>query len=684
MIFRALFKWYKNRNVSAEKVELDYILSSAQSCTTYADRIHWLSRLFIWLRTVSDLAEQSSSLKRESYPTLRLKYLMFVLDRNPEWKTPFLSTFRDVFKELSSVELFTEVGMSHEISFLSELHRRILKKFLLDGAPQKNLTTLFEKIFPEDEDIAWVEALDETVLMQFISLIGTSSFETDVVHRDLEDAIIFLISQVRATGFHKQIRSRLEISDFRKTPFFLLEQKTLLFLMALATDSHDKVSYSRIELLKSLGECKTQAKNIYSYLDLHGASVSVIYSIDQLVRQIDRIEFLLNLRDIRTIDVRLIKMFVVQMITDLHESRGIRKFIWHNIQLVLRKVVERNSEIGEHYITDTSKDYWMMFKSAGGGGVITAFTVLIKYLLYPISSSLSPFGAGIIASINYSTSFMVIHFNHFTLATKQPASTAPVIAAKLAQLDNQLDDNKLSEFVDDMARVIRSQFAAVLGNLTYVIPTILGLSFIYLAIFGQPLMTEQTAHYTIHSLSLLGPSPIYATFTGFLLFASSLAAGWIDNWFVLYGIGDRISQNEKIIFAVGNKTARIMGLFVKKNIAGISGNLTLALCLGLVPEIFKFLGVPLDVRHVTLSTGSVFAAVPTLGWDIISSTDFILALCGIAVIGLLNVSVSFALALGFAILAKGTRESRRNFIFKLFLSRALRKPWQFLFPVKLK
>jgi site-specific recombinase len=677
MIFKALLKWYKNRNVSAEKVELDSILSSAKSCNSYSDRIYWLSRLFIWLRTVSDLAEHSSDLKRESYPTLRLKYLMIVLNRHPDQKVFFVNTFRDVFKEITSIELFTEVGMSHENSFLSELHRRILKKILLDGAPQKSLTTLFEKIFPEDQDIEWVEALDEAVLVQFISLIGTSSFETDAVHRDLENAIIFLVSQVRATGFHKQIRSRLQISDFRNTPFFLLEQKTLLFLMALSTGSHEKVDLNRIELLKVLGQCKSQVKSIYTYLEQNGVSVSVIFSIDQLIRQIDRIEFLLNLRDIQSIDVRLIKMFIVQMISDLHESRGVRKFIWHNIHLVLRKVVERNSEIGEHYITNTPKDYWLMFKSAGGGGVITGFTVLVKFLLAQLS--LSPFGAGLVASVNYSTSFLLIHFNHFTLATKQPASTAPIIAAKLAHLK---DDN-LTDFVDDMARVIRSQFAAVLGNLTFVIPTILGLGFLYFFLFGKPLITEDYAHYTIKSVSLLGPSAIYAAFTGFLLFAASLSSGWIDNWFVFHGIGDRIAQNEKVIFAVGNKAARIIGLFVKKNIAGISGNVTLALCLGLIPEIFKFLGVPLDVRHVTLSTGSIFAAVPTLGWEIIASREFILALCGIGVIGVLNVGVSFALALGFAVLAKGLQESRRNFIFKKFLSRAMSRPWQFILPVKL-
>ena len=678
MIFNNILKWFRARAVSAEKVELDIILSTSKSCTTYKDRIEWLRKLAGWLQSYSDLAEHSSKLARENYPTIRLKYLMFVLDRNTEWRDSFITTFREVFKDLSSVELFTEVGMSHESSFLGELHRRALKKILIEGAPQKNLSTLFEKLFPEDDDIEWLEALDESILQQFIGLIGASSIEASTVQKDLEDAIILLMAQVRASGFHRQIRSRMSVVDFRKTPFFLLDQKTHQFLMALASESEEKVDFARIELLKSLRECESQTKEIYSYLDQHGVSIAVIYSVDQLLRQIARIEFLLNLRDVKKIDSRLIKMFIVQLVMDLHEGQGIRKFIWHNIQLVLRKVVERNSEIGEHYITDSPKDYFKMYKSAAGGGIITAFTVLVKYLLF--NFSFSPFVSALFATINYSTSFLIIHFNHFTLATKQPASTAPVMASKLANLT----DETIPAFVDDMARVMRSQFAAVLGNLSLVTPTILGVSFYYLYTTGTPLMSEQTAHYAIHSVSLAGPSVVYAIFTGFLLFASSLGAGWIDNWFALHNISERISENEKIIFAFGKKTARVFGLFFKKNVAGISGNVVLAFFLGFGPEIIKFLGLPLDVRHVTLSTGSVFAAVPTLGWDVILTNDFILALLGIAVIGFLNVTVSFGLALIFSILAKGIKQSRRNLIIKEIFRRLVRKPWQFFLPINQK
>ena len=98
----------------------------------------------------------------------------------------------------------------------------------------------------------------------------------------------------------------------------------------------------------------------------------------------------------------------------------------------------------------------------------------------------------------------------------------------------------------------------------------------------------------------------------------------------------------------------------------------------------KFLGVPLDVRHVTLSTGSIFAAVPTLGWDVVVTPEFILALLGIVVIGILNVSVSFGLALAFSIVAKGIKESRRNLIVKAIFRRLVRKPWQFFLPINSK
>ena len=50
-----------------------------------------------------------------------------------------------------------------------------------------------------------------------------------------------------------------------------------------------------------------------------------------------------------------------------------------------------------------------------------------------------------------------------------------------------------------------------------------------------------------------------------------------------------------------------------ENVAGLGGNVALGFLLGMSPVVAAFFGLPLDVRHVTLSTGSLAMAVSTLG-----------------------------------------------------------------------
>ena len=130
-------------------------------------------------------------------------------------------------------------------------------------------------------------------------------------------------------------------------------------------------------------------------------------------------------------------------------------------------MVERNSEIGEHYITHTKKEYISMFRKAGGGGFITAFTVFLK--LGISSMGLPFFLAGFFASLNYSISFLAIQMAGFTLATKQPASTAPSIATKLRNLTPE----RLNDVTDEMMALLRTQLIGILGNLSLVVPTTL-------------------------------------------------------------------------------------------------------------------------------------------------------------------------------------------------------------------
>ena len=70
-------------------------------------------------------------------------------------------------------------------------------------------------------------------------------------------------------------------------------------------------------------------------------------------------------------------------------------------------------------------------------------------------------------------------------------------------------------------------FSCVLKRSTYEDDETVGIE----AATGGHQLDAKKAEATIESLSVLGPTLIYAAFTGVLLWLSSLAAGWADNWF---------------------------------------------------------------------------------------------------------------------------------------------------------
>ena len=80
----------------------------------------------------------------------------------------------------------------------------------------------------------------------------------------------------------------------------------------------------------------------------------------------------------------------------------------------------------EKFITTTRKEFWRMFRSAMGGGVIISFIGICKNLLAKMS--LAPFWQGFLYSTNYSLGFILIQDTGSTLATKQPAYTANHVA----------------------------------------------------------------------------------------------------------------------------------------------------------------------------------------------------------------------------------------------------------------
>ena len=165
-----------------------------------------------------------------------------------------------------------------------------------------------------------------------------------------------------------------------------------------------------------------------------------------------------------------------------------------------------------------------------------------------------------------------------------------------------------------------------------------------------------------------------------LLWASSLAAGWADNWFALHRVHDVIAYHRRLRFMVGTRGAQRIASFWKRNLSGIVANVSLGFMLGLGPEIVSFFGPHIEVRHVTLSTGAVATAVGVLGPGVMKTSPFWLAVAGIGLMGVLNVLVSFALAFNMAMRSRNLRGVDRKRVTGAVWRRILRDPLCLLVP----
>jgi site-specific recombinase len=161
---------------------------------------------------------------------------------------------------------------------------------------------------------------------------------------------------------------------------------------------------------------------------------------------------------------------------------------------------------------------------------------------------------------------------------------------------------------------------------------------------------------------------------------SSVFAGWFSNWIHFQEIPMAIEHHPRLRPILGDKRTKQASTFIKKQAGGIASNLSLAFLLAMTPQIANFFGFPFDVRHVTLSSGALTAAAMAIGPAVFSDWSFWLAVGGVLSMGLLNLTVAFALALVVAIWAKKLAAPRRGIIYRTVLKKFIRRPWIFLFP----
>ena len=627
--------------------------------------------------------------------TGRVQLLLQALEHSPPLRLRVQQWWQALMEPLDLTTLLADFGFAQRTAMTSELAERLRCKLLPISPDTLDASELFMLALPHEFDARWLAALSDTTLAQLRGLLTTepahamagvvdeATKETtdscpppSTWQRDVLDAITYCAGQILATGFAPEMRLRMNEQTRLEQPFHALMRDTeslrIEILHPLRTD--DRLQHTVAQLREHLDACRAAVNTVYAHFSDNGISVGLVFRLRQLRARILRVRELMDCV-LSERPLAAAARLLSHLVLVGRERRSIRALISNNSSLVAAKVAERSAETGEHYITRTPTEFLTMVRMAAGGGAVMGFTTLMKFALYALG--LSAFWGGFLAGINYALSFVLIQLLHFTVATKQPAMTAPAMAASLKELQ---DDAAVQNFIDKVTQLVRSQVAAVLGNVLLVFPMGLLLALGWAQWSGAPAIDAPHALQTLDSLHLLGPSVLFAAFTGVLLFASSILAGWVENWFVLHRLDTALQYHPRLTRSLGAARAERWAHFLRDNISGLAANVSLGFMLGLAPAFAGFFGLGLEVRHVTLTTGQIGVAAATLGLDVWQLPAFWWAVALIPINGALNVMVSFYLAFRLAMRAHNVGRVDRGRIYQALRQRLRHAPLSFFVP----
>ena len=594
---------------------LEPILTFANPKASLVERMDWLADLLRWIR---------GGVLTGGRPIVRVRFLLGRLDRNDDERKRFTETLSSLVAEVRSVDLLASAGVPSRFHFFGELVLRAHRAVLPTALIADDFAAVLPVLSPTEADAVWISELDDATLVRIRALFDAES-QARLDH-DAADAVRVLAALSEAEALDRDIRERLGEAS-------VVEALSVEVARAIAdkTDPTPAVASLRAKVAAAIAA-----------LDEEGASIDLTYRLDRLQSRLDRL--LLLLPAVLTDQVFDPRKVLATIVREGILERRFAGLLRRSTNLLARKVIEHSAEVGKHYIATDRGEYFHMLRAAMGGGVVMGIATVVKLKIAALE--LPTAYDGLFAGINYATAFVAVQLLGFSVATKQPASTAPALAASLADADAP------KKFATEVARLIRSQVAAIFGNVTLVVPTALALDLLHKLIFGTHAVATAKAEKIIGSLSVLGPTPLYAIWTGILLWITAILAGTVANWLAFHKVRRGLATSRTVRRVLGAARAQEVAERFVKAAPGFSGNVFLGMLLGLLPATTAILKLPIDIRHVTVGAGMVTVATAAAPPTFSSLGTLSLALFGAVAVGFLNVASSFVLALSVALRAR--------------------------------
>lgn len=660
-----------------------------------------------------------------------VRTLTQLLKGNPAQAWALRSYIVTLLEKRRHTSLYSDIGILSNDGFFTELKRRIAWRLLPPALDDLYLSDALDQVLYAEEDYYWIRSVPDEDWLALFDVVAEAPPPMDaapdrarlVTTMGMLDAIRTLSCRVCALGLEPRlVHSYSEIEDF-DSPFLMQNIEVNHYL-----DEYGRFLEGAIarpddprHLLVMLDQCDEVVAKIRRNSLSFGTSVALTYVLVAITQSIERLRKLLFLVDVseasgesapallaapqtqaagqaaredesapsasralvttpeltapRPVTPRRgAALALAQELVEAHNTKyRVRGLFRDNIHLLARNVTENASRTGEHYIAESRSQLRDMFKAAAGAGFIVGFMATFKILLSYLRAA--PLIEAFLFSMNYSLGFMLVHMLHWTIATKQPAMTAQRIAAGLHSRDGRsIDFDSMAELVN---KVFRTQIVSVLGNVVVAFPTALVIAIAYQQMMGHHLVTPEKAMHLLHDIDPIHtPALFYAAIAGVWLFVAGLISGYYDNKALYTRMGQRVRQLRWLGSLIGVERRDSVSRYVENNLGGLMGNFYFGILLGTTGTVGYLLGLPLDIRHVTFSTANFATALVGLdyrmSWEMVAN-----ATLGVALIGAVNLLVSFSLALWVALRARKIQFKRSVMLLRALGRRFLHAPLDF-------
>jgi len=621
---------------------------------------------------------------------LNITTLYHFLEENLNYKSTLITRIHRIITNRDFDQIITDSGIINYSDFIYEVRKRLTEKLLPYQPSLDTLEFVLNQVFYSGKDPKWLHRIPKDQLSCLIKTLGfeTIYHDSSTSHPFLEIIYALEVLTQRLTGraMEADISKMVPNSRNFDSPFIGLQREMVFFLTQLKEQQLRYIESTDLnykQLFVLLNQCDKYIDTAYSNTSKLGISLKVNQSLIKVKQQLERIKIVLPFIAIDSEAEKEQKNIeLIHLLIGLNCNKtNVKKLIKESTQAVAYEITKHEANTGEHYITSSKKEYLSMLWSACAGGAIVGIMCITKLLLSKIETS--EFGYAFYYSMNYAIGFILIYLLGGTLATKQPAMTASALARSLEKSNTSNEDiaHRYWTFATFFSQVFRSQFIAFIGNIFLAFPVAFMIIWVVDKLFLINIASSKWKHLLDDLNPISSPAILHASIAGIFLFLAGIIAGNVANKDKFNAVYYRIQEHPLLKKIIGKKKTAQFADWYKEKWAGIISNFWFGVFMGSAGSIGLFLGLDIDIRHITFASGNI--ALGLFGSNYSAPTNTLIwASIGMIIIGFFNFIVSFTLSFSLALRARKIQYSEVKYMLMAVWTLFKINPKQFFFPPK--